>query len=127
MNSNSSHLKLSLWRRARSTFRRRREPEPRLGWPPTRAGTSQGAILAGPSRSGWGTLLWGGGLGYALFALFRLRARVDGLEEERRLMYVAITRARRRLYLSFSQTRMLHGQTRYNIKSRFLDELPTTP
>ena len=48
----------------------------------------------------------------------------DGLEEERRLMYVAITRARKRLYLSFSQTRMLHGQTRYNIKSRFLDELP---
>jgi len=48
----------------------------------------------------------------------------DGLEEERRLMYVAITRARKRLYLSFSQTRMLHGQTRYNVKSRFLDELP---
>ncbi len=48
----------------------------------------------------------------------------DGLEEERRLMYVAITRARRRLYLSFSQTRMLHGQTRYNVKSRFVDELP---
>jgi DNA helicase II / ATP-dependent DNA helicase PcrA len=48
----------------------------------------------------------------------------DGLEEERRLMYVAITRARRRLYLSHSQTRMLHGQTRYNIKSRFFDELP---
>ena len=47
-----------------------------------------------------------------------------GLEEERRLMYVAITRARQRLYLSFSQTRMLHGQTRYNIKSRFFDELP---
>jgi len=48
----------------------------------------------------------------------------DGLEEERRLMYVAITRARQRLHISFSQTRMLHGQTRYNIKSRFLDELP---
>ncbi len=48
----------------------------------------------------------------------------DGLEEERRLMYVAITRARQRLYLSFSQTRMLHGQTRYNMKSRFLAELP---
>jgi DNA helicase-2/ATP-dependent DNA helicase PcrA len=48
----------------------------------------------------------------------------DGLEEERRLMYVAITRARQRLYLSFSQTRMLHGQTRYNVKSRFFDELP---
>jgi DNA helicase-2/ATP-dependent DNA helicase PcrA len=48
----------------------------------------------------------------------------EGLEEERRLMYVAITRARKRLYLSHSQTRMLHGQTRYNIKSRFFDEMP---
>jgi len=48
----------------------------------------------------------------------------DGVEEERRLMYVAITRARQRLYLSFSQTRMLHGQTRYNVKSRFFQELP---
>jgi DNA helicase-2/ATP-dependent DNA helicase PcrA len=48
----------------------------------------------------------------------------EGLEEERRLMYVAITRARQRLYLSFSQTRMLHGQTRYNLRSRFLEELP---
>jgi DNA helicase-2/ATP-dependent DNA helicase PcrA len=48
----------------------------------------------------------------------------DGLDEERRLMYVAITRARARLYLSFAQTRMLHGQTRYNMKSRFFDELP---
>jgi DNA helicase-2/ATP-dependent DNA helicase PcrA len=47
-----------------------------------------------------------------------------GLEEERRLMYVAITRARRRLYLTHAQTRMLHGQTRYNIASRFLDEIP---
>jgi len=46
------------------------------------------------------------------------------LEEERRLMYVALTRARRRLYLSFAQSRMLHGQTRYNIASRFLRELP---
>ncbi|MDD0838424.1 3'-5' exonuclease [Curvibacter sp. HBC61] len=48
----------------------------------------------------------------------------EGLEEERRLMYVAITRARKRLYLSHSQTRMLHGQTRYNLRSRFFDELP---
>ncbi len=47
-----------------------------------------------------------------------------GVEEERRLMYVAITRARQRLYLSHSQTRMLHGQTRYNAKSRFYNELP---
>ena len=39
-------------------------------------------------------------------------------------MYVALTRARRRLYLSFAQSRMLHGQTRYNIASRFLQEIP---
>jgi DNA helicase-2/ATP-dependent DNA helicase PcrA len=39
-------------------------------------------------------------------------------------MYVAITRARQRLYLSFSQSRLLHGQTRYNPRSRFFDELP---
>ncbi|MGB4767062.1 MAG: UvrD-helicase domain-containing protein [Rugosibacter sp.] len=48
----------------------------------------------------------------------------NGLEEERRLMYVAVTRARQRLYLSIAQSRMLHGQTRYNIPSRFLDEIP---
>jgi DNA helicase-2/ATP-dependent DNA helicase PcrA len=48
----------------------------------------------------------------------------DGLEEERRLMYVAITRARTRLYLSHAQTRLLHGQTRYNVPSRFVDEIP---
>jgi DNA helicase II / ATP-dependent DNA helicase PcrA len=47
-----------------------------------------------------------------------------GLEEERRLMYVAITRARRRLYLTHAQTRMLHGQTRYNVASRFFEEIP---
>jgi DNA helicase-2/ATP-dependent DNA helicase PcrA len=48
----------------------------------------------------------------------------ESLEEERRLMYVAITRARKRLYLSHAQTRMLHGQTRYNLRSRFFEELP---
>ncbi|MGA7593892.1 MAG: UvrD-helicase domain-containing protein [Gallionella sp.] len=47
-----------------------------------------------------------------------------GLDEERRLMYVAITRARRRLYLTFAQRRMLHGQASYSIASSFLRELP---
>ncbi|MCM0035455.1 MAG: UvrD-helicase domain-containing protein [Burkholderiaceae bacterium] len=47
-----------------------------------------------------------------------------GLEEERRLMYVAITRARERLYFSLAQSRMLHGQTRYAMRSRFLSEVP---
>ncbi len=64
------------------------------------------------------------GLEEGLFPSERSMAEHEGLEEERRLMYVAITRARQRLYLSHSQTRMLHGQTRYNIRSRFFDELP---
>jgi DNA helicase-2/ATP-dependent DNA helicase PcrA len=57
-------------------------------------------------------------------SLTETRDGKSGLEEERRLMYVAVTRARQRLYLSFAQTRMLHGQTRYNLPSRFLDEVP---
>ncbi|MDQ6881116.1 MAG: ATP-binding domain-containing protein, partial [Pseudomonadota bacterium] len=64
------------------------------------------------------------GLEEGLFPSERSMTEFEGLEEERRLMYVAITRARKRLYLSYSQTRLLHGQTRYNIKSRFFDELP---
>ncbi|HEU0187225.1 MAG TPA: UvrD-helicase domain-containing protein [Gallionellaceae bacterium] len=47
-----------------------------------------------------------------------------GLDEERRLMYVALTRARRRLYLTFAQSRMLHGQVNYGMASSFLRELP---
>ena len=64
------------------------------------------------------------GLEEGLFPHENSIAEANGLEEERRLMYVAITRARQRLYLSLAQTRMLHGQTRYNMRSRFLDELP---
>ncbi|HUQ29382.1 MAG TPA: 3'-5' exonuclease, partial [Usitatibacter sp.] len=47
-----------------------------------------------------------------------------GIEEERRLMYVAITRARKRLYVSYAGSRMLHGQPRYGIVSRFIEEIP---
>jgi DNA helicase-2/ATP-dependent DNA helicase PcrA len=47
-----------------------------------------------------------------------------GGEEERRLMYVAMTRARKRLYLTHAQSRMLHGQTRFALPSAFLEELP---
>ncbi len=64
------------------------------------------------------------GLEEGLFPHENSMAEANGLEEERRLMYVAITRARQRLYLSLAQTRMLHGQTRYNMRSRFLEELP---
>jgi DNA helicase II / ATP-dependent DNA helicase PcrA len=64
------------------------------------------------------------GLEEGLFPHEQSVSERDGLEEERRLAYVAITRARHRLYLSHAQTRMLHGQTRYNIPSRFLEEIP---
>jgi DNA helicase-2/ATP-dependent DNA helicase PcrA len=64
------------------------------------------------------------GLEEGLFPHENSMAEANGLEEDRRLMYVAITRARQRLYLSLAQTRMLHGQTRYNMRSRFLEELP---
>jgi DNA helicase-2/ATP-dependent DNA helicase PcrA len=54
---------------------------------------------------------------------------VDGgpnaLEEERRLFYVAMTRAMTKLYIVFAQGRMLFGQVKFNGPSRFIDELPT--
>jgi DNA helicase-2/ATP-dependent DNA helicase PcrA len=64
------------------------------------------------------------GLEEGLFPHENSRDEYDGIEEERRLMYVAVTRAKRRLYVTHAQSRMLHGQVRYNIASRFLDELP---
>jgi DNA helicase-2/ATP-dependent DNA helicase PcrA len=64
------------------------------------------------------------GLEEGLFPHENSITEADGLEEERRLMYVALTRARRRLYLSLAQSRMLHGQTRYNVASRFFHEVP---
>jgi DNA helicase-2/ATP-dependent DNA helicase PcrA len=48
----------------------------------------------------------------------------DELEEERRLAYVAITRARRELVMTHTQTRQIFGKTRWNAPSRFLGELP---
>ena len=46
------------------------------------------------------------------------------IEEERRLCYVGITRAKERLFLSAAKRRMLRGQTQYNRRSRFIDEIP---
>ncbi|WP_040282974.1 DNA helicase PcrA [Tessaracoccus massiliensis] len=56
-----------------------------------------------------------------------MRALTDPveLEEERRLAYVGITRARKRLYVSRSAVRVTFGQPAYNPASRFLDEMPT--
>jgi DNA helicase-2/ATP-dependent DNA helicase PcrA len=60
-------------------------------------------------------------------APYRDASRADGrdsLEEERRLFYVAITRARRELYFTFCSRRRLHGQVQTYPPSRFLQELP---
>lgn len=54
-----------------------------------------------------------------------LRVNENGsehMEEERRLMYVAVTRAMRRLFLTYAKSRFLYGETRYSIPSRFLSE-----
>ena len=48
------------------------------------------------------------------------------LEEERRLCYVGVTRARQRLYLTYARRRSLHGGRGYNLPSRFLGEIPET-
>jgi len=48
------------------------------------------------------------------------------LEEERRLCYVGMTRARRRLYLSYALMRTLYGNTQYQVPSRFLQEIPSS-
>ena len=48
----------------------------------------------------------------------------DGVEEERRLCYVAMTRAKRKLYITGAQSRMLYGRTNTCIPSRFLKEIP---
>ncbi len=48
----------------------------------------------------------------------------DELEEERRLCYVAITRAMKKLTISYAKRRMLRGETQYNIVSRFVKEIP---
>ena len=64
------------------------------------------------------------GLEEGLFPHENSLNEIDGLEEERRLMYVAITRAKKRLFLSSAQARRLHGQIRYHKRSRFINEIP---
>ncbi len=64
------------------------------------------------------------GMEDGVFPHLRSIGEPDQLEEERRLAYVGITRARERLYLSHAWSRMLYGSTQYNPPSRFLDEIP---
>ena len=64
------------------------------------------------------------GMEDGVFPHLRSIGEPDQLEEERRLAYVGITRARERLYLSHAWSRTLYGSTQYNPPSRFLDEIP---
>ena len=66
------------------------------------------------------------GLEDGVFPHIRSLGEPDELEEERRLCYVGITRARERLYLTHAWSRMLFGSTQYNPPSRFLKEIPET-
>jgi ATP-dependent DNA helicase UvrD/PcrA len=60
-----------------------------------------------------------------VFPHIRALTEPDELEEERRLAYVGITRARERLYISHAWSRTLFGSTQYNPPSRFVDEIPS--
>jgi DNA helicase-2/ATP-dependent DNA helicase PcrA len=66
------------------------------------------------------------GMEDGVFPHLRALGEPDELEEERRLAYVGITRARERLYLTSAWSRTLFGSTQYNPPSRFLDEIPAT-
>jgi DNA helicase-2/ATP-dependent DNA helicase PcrA len=64
------------------------------------------------------------GMEDGLFPHQRSLNDLDGLEEERRLCYVGMTRAMRQLYFTYAEQRRLHGVDSYNAPSRFLAEVP---
>lgn len=65
------------------------------------------------------------GVEEGIFPSFRSIGQDEEIEEERRLFYVAVTRAREQLYITHASSRMLFGQTTYNRPSRFLSEIPS--
>ena len=64
------------------------------------------------------------GLEEGLFPHARALEEAEGLEEERRLCYVGMTRAKQHLYLSHARTRTIFGSTMPGVPSRFLEEVP---
>jgi len=64
------------------------------------------------------------GLEHGLFPLARAEEQPGGLEEERRLCYVGLTRARDKLYVTWAQTRRRGGELRHSIRSKLLDAIP---
>ena len=64
------------------------------------------------------------GMEDGLFPGFRAMEKEEDMEEERRLCYVAVTRAKEQLYLTCAERRLLYGRTQYAHPSRFIDEMP---
>jgi len=71
-------------------------------------------------------LVFMSGMEDGLFPHTRSINDLDGLEEERRLCYVGMTRAMRQLYFTYAEQRRLHGVDNHNAPSRFLQEVPAT-
>ncbi len=65
------------------------------------------------------------GLEEGIFPHFRSLSDKEQMEEERRLMYVGVTRAEERLFLTYARRRLMMGEFRYSQPSRFLKEIPT--
>ena len=64
------------------------------------------------------------GMEEGIFPGFRAMEKEEDLEEERRLCYVAVTRAKQQLYLTCAERRMMYGRTQYSKPSQFLKEIP---
>lgn len=64
------------------------------------------------------------GMENGLFPSFMSEMEEGGIEEERRLCYVGITRARKKLYFTYAKQRTLYGKTEARMRSRFVDEVP---
>ncbi|MBQ2252094.1 MAG: ATP-binding domain-containing protein, partial [Clostridia bacterium] len=64
------------------------------------------------------------GMEEGLFPGYRSQTDMAELEEERRLAYVAITRAKEKLYITYAKNRMLFGRTQFSTESQFVKEIP---
>ncbi|HET7370214.1 MAG TPA: DNA helicase II [Gammaproteobacteria bacterium] len=117
------------------------EPDVEFDVPPLTAFLTQAALEAGEGQADAGEdsvqlmtlhsakglefpLVFIGGLEEGLFPHQRSAEDQQGLEEERRLAYVGMTRAMQTLYLSYAEQRRLHGRDTFGLPSRFLRELP---
>ncbi|MDJ0938150.1 MAG: DNA helicase II [Woeseiaceae bacterium] len=117
------------------------EPDPNEEMPPLDEFLSHAALEAGEGQAGaWEDcvqlmtmhsakglefpLVFLSGMEDGLFPHQRSIMDPNGLEEERRLCYVGITRAKQTLYVTYAEQRRLHGMDNYSVPSRFINEIP---